>query len=78
MGFKNPMDVNSVTHQIYMSGVELRSPYNDGFNQWAIKQELYKLKWLLDDILESSPQFADEADFLKEREQQKILQVLTK
>lgn len=69
MGFKKPMDYNSVHHQIYMAGVELRSPYNDGYTQWGIKQDLYRIKWLVDSILNDSGQFSGEEEFLKEHEQ---------
>ena len=58
MGYRKPMDYNSVHHQIYMSGVELHSPYNDGFTQFEIKKDLYKLKWLLDEILKESSAFS--------------------
>jgi hypothetical protein len=69
MGHRKPMDYNSVHHQIYMSGVELHSPYNDGFTQFEIKKDLYKLKWLLDEILKESSEFSGEDEFLKEHEQ---------
>ena len=72
MGFRKPMDYNSIHHQIYMTGVELHSPYNDGFSQWMLKQDLYKLKWLLDSILKDSPTFAEEDEFTKEHEKQII------
>ena len=39
MGFRKPMDYNSVHHQIYIAGVELHSKYNDGFNQFEIKKD---------------------------------------
>jgi hypothetical protein len=78
MGFRKPMDYNSVQHQIYMAGVELHSNYNDGWNQWAIKQDLYKLKWLLDEIMADSPTFADEEEFLKKHEQTKMWRTLSK
>jgi len=68
MGFKKPMDYNSVHHQIYISGVELNSPYNDGFNQWVIKQDLYHLKWLIDSIIKDSPTFSGESEFIEEHE----------
>jgi hypothetical protein len=55
-----------------MTGVELHSPNNDGFNQWMLKQELYKLKWLLDSILKDSPTFAEENEFIQEHEKQII------
>lgn len=72
MGFKKPIDYNSVHHQIYMSGVELHSSYNDGFVQWEIKKDLYKIKWLVDAILKDSPTFTDEEEFLKEHEKEVV------
>lgn len=78
MGFRKPMDYQSVHHQIYMAGVELHEPKNDGFTQWMIKQDLYKTKWLLDEILADSPTFAGEEEFLKEHEQVKMWRTLSK
>jgi hypothetical protein len=78
MGHRKPMDYNQVSHQIYMSGVELHSMYNDGFTQFEIKKDLYKLKWLLDEIMADSPTFAGEDEFLKEREQVKMWRTLKK
>ena len=69
MGFRKPMDYNSVSHQIYMSGVELNSPYNDGFTTFEIKKDLHKLKWMLDAIMKDSPTFLGEDEFIKEHEQ---------
>ena len=78
MGFRKPMDFNQVSHQIYMSGVELHSPKNDGFTQWEIKKDLYKLKWLLEQIMDDSSTFVDEEQFLKEHAQVKMWQTLKK
>lgn len=72
MGFRKPMDYNSVNHQIYMAGVELHSPYNDGFVQWEIKKDLYKLKFLVDEILKQSPEFVGEPEFLEEHAKKKM------
>lgn len=68
MGFKKPMDYNQVRHQIYMAGVELCSPKNDGFTQWEIKKDLYQLQWLLEAIMKDSGTFVGEEEFLIERE----------
>jgi hypothetical protein len=76
MGFRKPMDYNQVHHQIYMAGVEMSSKYNDGFTQWEIKKDLYKLKWMLDQIMKDSPTFADEEQFLKENEQRVMWKTL--
>jgi hypothetical protein len=77
MGFRKPMDYNSVSHQIYMAGVELHSSKNDGFTQWEIKKDLYKLKWTLDQIMKDSPTFVDEDEFLKENEQRVMWRTLS-
>jgi hypothetical protein len=76
MGFRKPMDYNSVNHQIYMSGVELNSPRNDGFVQWEIKKDLLRLKFLLDEILKDSPEFVGEAEFLQEQSKKQMWRVL--
>jgi len=78
MGFRKPMDYNSVSHQIYIAGVELHSPYNDGFTTFEIKKDLHKLKWLLDEIMADSPTFAGEEEFLKEHDQKKMRRTLSK
>ncbi len=78
MGFRKPMDYNSVHHQIYMSGVELNSKYNDGFTQFEIKKDLHKLKWLIDEIMKDSPTFAGEDEFLKENEQRVMWRTLSR
>ncbi len=72
------MDYNSVSHQIYMSGVELNSPYNDGFTTFEIKKDLYKLKWMLDAIMKDAPTFSGEDEFLKEHEQKVMWRTLQK
>jgi hypothetical protein len=76
MGFRKPMDYNSVNHQIYIAGVELNSPYNDGYVQWEIKKDLYKLKFLLDSILKDSPEFVGEEEFLEQQSKQQMWRAL--
>ena len=78
MGYRKPMDYNQVNHQIYMSGVELHSSHNDGFTSFEIKKDLYKLKWMLDEIMKDAPTFAGEEEFLKENDQVKMWRTLKK
>ena len=78
MGFRKPMDYNSVHHQIYLAGVELYSPYNDGYVTFEIKKDLYKIKWLLDEIIADAPEYSGEEEFLKENEQKKMWRTLSK
>ena len=70
------MDYNSVHHQIYIAGVELCSPRNDGFTTFEIKKDLHKLKWLIDEIMKDSPTFEGEDEFIKEHEQKVMWKIL--
>lgn len=76
MGYRSPLDYTSVYHQIHIAGVELSSWRVDGFTQWGIKQDLWRLKYLLDSIIARSPKFVGEDEFIKELEQKAIIGVL--
>jgi vancomycin permeability regulator SanA len=76
MGFRKPMDYNSVSHQIYIAGVELNSPRNDGYVAFEIKKDLYRLKFLLDEILKDSPEFVGESEFLQEQSKKQMWRAL--
>jgi hypothetical protein len=78
MGFRKPMDYNTIHHQLYTAGVELFSPYNDGYSQWYIKQDLYRIKWLVDEILTDSPEFSGEKEFLEEHSKVKMWRTLNR
>jgi predicted patatin/cPLA2 family phospholipase len=76
MGFQKDWDLNAMRHQIWMMRAEMNSGYNDGFTTWAIKQDLYRLKWLVDETLAQASTYAGETEWLKEQEQEKIIKVL--
>lgn len=76
MGFRKPLDYNSINHQLYMAGVELNNGRNDGFTQFEIKKDLYKLHDLLGTILTQAPKFAGEDAWLEEQAKTKVVQVL--
>jgi hypothetical protein len=62
-----------------MAGVELNSARNDGFTTWDIKQDLYKLKFLLDEIMETSPTYGDlEQEFLSNESKRQVWHTLKK
>lgn len=77
MGFKKSWDVNDIVSQIRSLAVECRSPYNDGFTAWGCKQDLLVLQDLINDALSDAPFFGDmETEWLKEREQKRIIKIL--
>lgn len=44
------------------------SPYNDGYTQWALKQEMYEIKFLLEEMIKRQPKFNGEEEWLVEQE----------
>lgn len=78
MGFKKEWDMNSIRHQLWIMSYECGSRYNDGFTQWAIKQEMYELKWFIDKLLQDSPTFSMEEDWLLEKEKEQVVEILKK
>ena len=78
MGFKKEWDINAIRHQLWIMSYECGSRYNDGFTQWAIKQEMYELKWFIDKLLQDSPTFSMEEDWLLEKEKEQVVEILKK
>jgi len=66
MGFKSPMDRYAIQHQLTIAGVEMNSPRNDGYTTWAIKQDLYRIKFMVDQVLSSSSTYVGEEEWLSE------------
>ena len=76
MGYRRDWDITAITHGIWMMRAEMNSPRNDGFTTWPIKQELYKLKWLVEESLASGSTYAGEKEWLEEQEREKIMRIL--
>jgi len=78
MGFQKTWDKSGICNQLQQMSIELNSPYNDGWTSWMVKEELYLIKFELDRILENSPTFTGEEEFLKQHEKQQVWQRLKK
>jgi hypothetical protein len=76
MGYKHRYDITAAYLQIRSAAAELNDPRNDGFIAWGVKQDLYQLKWFLDDLLKNSSTFSPEEEWLREQEQKKIIRIL--
>ena len=61
--------INSIKYDV----CDMRS---DSYVQWGAKQDLWRLKWILDQALKDCPHFSIEDDWLKEEEQKKIIKYL--
>lgn len=76
MGFKKSWDEADITRQIHAMARECASPYNTGFVTFEIKKDLYQLKEIIDQALQSSPTFSGEEEWLTEQEKKRIIKIL--
>ena len=65
-----------VVNWIHSTRFKCCDPRNDGFTAWGKKQDLYLLKFILEEALAKCPTFEPEKEWLKEQEQKKIIQIL--
>lgn len=73
---KQNWNVFDVEQQIQRMGWAARDSMMTGFVCWPIKQDLYRLKWIIDEELAKSPVFSDEAEFLEEHEKEVMWKAL--
>ena len=77
MGFKKSWDVADVARQINSAAYECASPYNDGYTGFYTKQDLYRIKWILEDALKRCPSFVGEEEWLREQEKKQVIKILS-
>jgi hypothetical protein len=65
--------VNEVVLLVRRISKETKSPYRNTASQWECKKDLYHLLWAVEDALDSSTTFDQEADFLQSYEHHKTL-----
>ena len=51
-------------------------PYVTGWNNWPCKQDLYRVKFAVDEMLKNTSKFTGEDEWLLEQEQEKMWKVL--
>jgi hypothetical protein len=51
-------------------------PYATGWNNWPCKQDLYRVKFAVDEMLKKTSTFSGEEEWLLEQEQEKIVKIL--
>jgi hypothetical protein len=76
MGYKHSYDITSAAKEINAASYECASPYNDGYVAWGVKQDLYRLREILDSAIKRCPTFAPEEEWLREQEKKKVIGIL--
>lgn len=76
MGFKYSYDITKAAREINACVYDVNSSLNDGFIAWGAKQDLYRLKWILEDALKRCNKFGPEEDWVKEQEKERLIRLL--
>lgn len=71
----NKTDICSAIQRITFAATD---PRQDGYVSWGCKQDLYEILWFVEDELEKCSTYIDEDEYVKRREQNKLLKVLSK
>ena len=53
-------------------------PYVTGWNNWPCKQDLYRVKFAVDEMLAQTSKFAGEQEWLEQLEKEKMWKALKK
>jgi hypothetical protein len=77
MGHKLQINVTDIAGQINRAAYECTSPYNDGFIGWGYKQDLYRIKYILEDALKRCPTYVGEEEWLREQDKKKVIKYLS-
>lgn len=77
MGFKYSYDVAKAAREVNAAAYDACDMKLDGYIQWGAKQDLYRLKWIVEDALKRCPTFSPEQEWLREQEQKKIIKILS-
>jgi len=76
MGYKYTYNITDAIIQVNKAQRECCDPRLDGYVAFGIKQDLYQLKFILEDALRRCPTFAGEAEWLREQEKEKVIRIL--
>ncbi len=79
MGYKfsySDQDISAVHRIINSIRRDITYSKGDGFCQWQAKQDIYRLKFIIDDIIKQTPKFSLEDDWLREQEKNQVMKIL--
>jgi hypothetical protein len=80
MGFKysySASDMASTVSTIRAIRHDVCDMRVNSYLQWGAKQDLWRLKWILDQAIKDCPHFsATEDDWLKEEEKKQVIRIL--
>jgi tellurite resistance protein len=76
MGYKYNYDITSAILEVNKASRECCDSRVDGYIAFGIKQDLYRLKWILDAAIKRCSTFSGEEEWLREQEKQRVIRIL--
>ena len=76
MGFRYSYNIADAAREINAAAYDACDMRQDGYVCWGAKQDLYRLKWILEDAIRRCPHFTPEYEWLREQEKQKVIRIL--
>jgi hypothetical protein len=76
MGYKYHYNITTAILEVNKASRECCDPRLDGFVAFGIKQDLYSLKFILEDAIRRCPTFSGEAEWIREKEKEKVIKIL--
>ena len=76
MGYKLNNNIEEIGTKIRSIYNECNNPRNDGYISWGLKQDLYQIKWLVEELLNKTSTFTGEKEWLNEHEKEKVVKIL--
>ena len=75
---KMDWNVNQVISACRKMYAGANDPYETGFVNWPCKQDLYRVKFAVDEMLRNTSAFGGEEEWLREQEAELIVKILKK
>ena len=69
-------NVNDVISQCQRMYFNASDPHLTGWEQWPCKQDLYRVKFAVDEMLSKCSTYVGEEQWLREQEQEKMWKIL--
>lgn len=76
MGFKLQHNISEIINQIKSAQHTCSDRRTDSYVSWGIKQDLYQIKWIIDEAIRQCPVFSPEKDWLREQEKTHVVKIL--
>lgn len=71
-------NVNQVIADCQKMYMGANDPYVTGYVNWPCKQDLYRVKFAVDEMLRNTSDFSGESEWLEEQEKEKMWKALKK